>query len=383
MEELRSIVQNFPKFPGTIDKKPASVCNDGFPGSFNLSYSEAEMIENFGQYLNYDKDLIYSKIQPVIRYLDWKHIANADEYSYRYLNLFDLADVGGAIVLSDPKNIHEVVEFSIKSLNNFLFDKLKLDKSKLRVSYFPGGDIKTATKGKYDFDLELPKDEAVEVWKKFGIREEQFMPELSRDTLLALNVFGLPTPWGFRHEINYLHKGKLLDIATFEYIIYRPIFKEGKIVNLQNWEHLFSISAVGLDRILMVVNDLGKVTDCSHIKPLVELCLEKSKNKDEEKAIIAIQALRSIHRILTDCGSFASLARQRKEKIRDFYRGIATSFLGLGIIEISMVLDELLKLNAKLQDYYPELGGSVELTKQEILLGLSRLGKTRVKTKNL
>ncbi|MEK7185128.1 MAG: hypothetical protein AAB726_00725 [Patescibacteria group bacterium] len=383
MGELRDVVKNFPKYPGTIEKSPASVCNDGFPGTFNMSYSEAEMIEYFGQYLDYNKDLIYSKIQPVIRYQDWKHIADADEHSYRYLSLFDLADIGGAIILKEQKNVKGVIHFCVKNLYTFLIENLKLKKENLRISFFPGGDVKTATKGKYDFDYQLPSDETVSVWKELGLKEGQFLPEFSRDTLLAVNIFGLPTPWGFRHEVNYLHKGKLLDIATFEYIIYRPIFKEGKIVDLREWEHLFSISAVGLDRILMVVNDLEKTTDCPHIKPLIELCLEKSKNKDEKKAIIAAQAIRSLHRVFTDCDSFTNLTRKRKEKVRNFYTGINSSFKSLGITDGSNLLDELLTLNSTLQNYYPELRNSIKITKEEILAGLSRLGKKRLKIKKV
>jgi len=71
-QELRKILHDFPKYPGCKHVKPASVCNSGFPSSFNLSFGEPEMHELFGQYLDYSHDLIYSKIQPCIRHQDWK-----------------------------------------------------------------------------------------------------------------------------------------------------------------------------------------------------------------------------------------------------------------------------------------------------------------------
>lgn len=280
IQQLKKIISDCPKFSGAKSVKPASVCNDGFPGTFNLSYSEAEMIVNFGQYLDYDKDLIYSKIQPVIRFQDWSHIVKLDEHSYRYLSVFDLADIGGSIILKDGSDWENVARFSIDSLATFLFEKLQLDKSKIRISYFAGGNVSQVSKGKYDLNFDLPADSTIEFWKGQGINTNQLIGDKTRDTLLALNVFSLPTPWGFRHEINYLHEGKLLDIGTFEYLFYRPIFEKDKLIDLRRWEHLFVISAVGLERLLMVKNNFSRATDCSHIKPLIESALETSKNKD-------------------------------------------------------------------------------------------------------
>lgn len=376
IEELRTIISDTPKFLDTKILKPASVCNEGFPGTFNLSYSEAEMIENFHQYLDYDRNFIYSKIQPVIRFQDWSNIAKSDKDSYRYLSVFDLADIGGAVILKGPKNINNVISFSIDSFANFLINKLQLDKSKLRISYFAGGNVKEVTRGKYDFDFELPADNTISYWKKFDIKNDQFIPDKSRDTLLALSVFGHPTPWGFRHEINYLHEGKLLDIGTFEYLLYRPIFQDKKIVNLQKWEHLFVISAVGLERILMVKNNFSRVTDCSHVKPLIEIIIEAAIQKDYKQAEIFCQGLRVIHRVISDCGKYKNLSHKRKEKMRIFYKAIFDYSRKLGIELTSNQLEVFLKLNADLQKFYPELTLSIKETMSNIAEANERFGQT-------
>ncbi|MDP2812594.1 MAG: hypothetical protein Q8O32_02785 [bacterium] len=373
IHELRNIIINYPKFPGTQTVSRASVCNDGFPGTFNLSYSEAEMIEHFGQYLDYDKDLIYSKIQPVIRFQDWEHIAIADEHSYRYLSVFDLADIGGSIVLKQNKNWQKTVQISIDSLAKFLFDVILLDKTKIRISYFQGGDVSQVTKEKYKLNFKLPTDETREFWKQHGIQEKQFIPDESRDTLLALNVFGLPTPWGFRHEINYLHNGKLLDIATFEYLFYRPIFNNNTLVGLRRWEHLFVISAVGLERLLMVINNFHHITECSHIRPLVESILNVATEKKESEAEILTQALRAIHLIITDCDSYTNLSPRRKEKLRSFLKAVISSHNKLGISLSKTNLEKWFKLNTELQPFYPELKKSVKRTVREVAEAQKRL----------
>lgn len=377
IQQLRKIISDWPKFSGAKVVKPASVCNDGFPGTFNLSYSEAEMIENFGQYLDYDKDLIYSKIQPVIRFQDWSHIANHDEHSYRYLSVFDLADIGGSIILKNNDDWKRVVSFSIDSLAIFLFEKLQLDKSKIRISYFTGGNVSQVSKGKYDLNLDLPPDSTVEFWKTHGIKSDQLVGDKTRDTLLALNVFGLPTPWGFRHEINYLHEGKLLDIGTFEYLFYRPIFEKDRLVDLRRWEHLFIISAVGLERLLMLKNNFARATDCAHIKPLIESVLGIAENKNYQQAEIFSQALRAIHRIVSDCEGYKNLSQRRKEKLRFFYKALIMCQNILGIKLDQEQLETLLRQNAKLQNFYPELEISVEKTAKEIISAEARLKADR------
>lgn len=373
IQQLRKIISDCPKFSGVKVIGPASVCNDGFPGTFNLSYSEAEMIENFGQYLDYNKDFVYSKIQPVIRFQDWSHIKKSDEHSYRYLSVFDLADVGGSIILKNNNDWENVVRFSINSLATLLFGELELDKSKIRISYFSGGNISQVSKGKYNLNFDLPPDNTIEFWKIQGIRSDQFIADKTRDTLLALNVFGLPTPWGFRHEINYLHEGRFLDIGTFEYLFYRPIFEKNVLTDLRRWEHLFVISAVGLERLLMVKNNFTRVTDCAHIKPLIESVLELANNKNYQQAEILCQALRAIHRIISDCGGYENLSQRRKEKLRTFYKAVIMCKNQLGIKLEQEHLETLLRQNARLQSFYPELETSVEKTVQEIISAEARL----------
>lgn len=377
IQQLRKMISDSPKFSEAKIVEAASVCNDGFPGTFNLSYSEAEMIENFGQYLNYDKDLIYSKIQPVIRFQDWSHIAHSDEHSYRYLSVFDLADVGGAIILKNGDDWKNAARFSINSLATFLFEKLQLDKSKIRISYFAGGNVSQVSKGKYDLNFDLPVDSAVEFWKEKGIKDNQFIADETRDTLLALNIFGLPTPWGFRHEINYLHAGKLLDIGTFDYLFYRPIFEKGKLIDLRRWEHLFVISAVGLERLLMVKNNFVRATDCAHIKPLIESVLSAANNKNYQQAEILSQALRAIHRIISDCGGYQNISQRRKEKLRTFYKTVIMCHNNLGVRLDRKNLENWFQLNAELQNFYPELKISARKTAEEIIGAEARLKADR------
>lgn len=345
----------------------ASVCNDGFPGAFNLSFTEAEMIERYGQYLDYDQDLIYSKVQPVIRHNDWPIIENDAENRYRYLGVFDMADIAGAIILQDGSRMEEICRFTIQKVYDLLIHKLGFNADNLRVSYFSGGEVEQATNGKYSFLHSIPPDHTVNIWRELGLADKQLIPDQSRDTFLALNVFGLHTPWGYRQEINYLHQGKLLDIATVEHLRFRPVYESKEIVGLTDFNHSLIIAGAGIERLLMVINNYSSVYECKHIQPIVERILEISQSSKQESAIIVAEALRTIHRIVSDCGSFSDIkSRHRKYKFKMYRSAFRKHSTILGLKLSDNVLRDLFLLNAKLQNYYPELESSVEIAVREL-----------------
>jgi hypothetical protein len=368
IQELRQLILNYPKFPGTEKVNPAKVCHIGFPGDFNLSFTEAEVLKAFGDYINYDRDFIYSKIQPVIRTNDFiNRIESQAEESYGYAGVFDMADISSAILLMDSTKKKELAQFSIDSTFNFLIKTLGLEMSKLRVSYFKGGNIKNATDGKYTFDYKIPLDKSITFWQRNGLLKNQLIPDSSRTTLLALNVYGLPTPWGYRQEVLYEHKGKLLDIATVENLMYAPVFRDNKIVDLKELNHSVSLTVTGLERLLVCINNLDHITDCDNIKGLKEAIIEKAQVKDEGISISLCEGLRVIHRIIADCGQYQDLSKKRKRKIKIYYKSIIKNFKRLEIELNSINLFYFFSLNAKLANYYPELLEVVEIATKEII----------------
>ncbi|MDD5738792.1 MAG: hypothetical protein PHY72_02625 [Candidatus Pacebacteria bacterium] len=362
--EIREQLQNFPKYPGTKKYPPASVCNNGFPSCFNLSMGEAEMHELWGQYLKYDCDLIYSKIQPVIRHEDWQKILDDTENRYRYLSVFDMADVAGLILQKDNVKHREAAEFSISSMLSFI-KSLGLDLNKIRVAYFEETNISKATNGKYKIDKNFPTDPMLAYWKEnFDLKENQFIASHNRDTMLALNIFGLPTPWGYRNEIFYEHQGKLLDIGTTEHLMYAPVFNEQKeVVDIKPFDHSVVVNGVGVERISMIVNDIGNIWDVDTIKPLVNEA-EKLFSSGEIEAMQIIQALRVIHRIIADCKSYTNLNKRRKEYLRGFFK-VLPKHIDFNVENLKKI-DSLLVLNSELQPFYPELKLSINQTLVEL-----------------
>ncbi len=322
VQEIKNIVKNINKYPGTSNINAASVCNDAYPSCFNLSMSEAEMYEMWGQYLSYDKDMIYSKIQPCIRHQDWKIICNDSKNRYRYLSLFNMSDVGGIIVQKNNNEHIKATKYSIDAMI-ILLNKFGLDISKIKVAYFEKSNISDATDNKYQLNKNFPTDPIVKYWKdKHGFKDNQFIPNSDRDTMLALSIFGLPTPWGYRNEIFYKHKGKLLDIGTIEHLMYSPVFNDsGETIDIEEFKHSVVISGVGIERLSMVINDLNNVWEVDTIAPLID----KAKlffHLPLNKSIILIEALRTIHQIISDGGRYESMNKRRKEYFRMFFKPI-------------------------------------------------------------
>ncbi len=115
----------------------------------------------------------------------------------------------------------------------------------------------------------------------------------------------------------------------------------------------------------MVVNDLNHIWEIDTIKPLVDSLLNASANKDLSQAVIAVQALRALHRIVADSGLYTTLNKRRKEYARNFYRPYFHALEKLGIIDADAITQNLLSDNAKLQPWYPELKSALTAAKAE------------------
>lgn len=360
-KQLRKIIENLPKVKGTKKVSNYSVVNDGFPGKFNLSFTEAEMLDEFNSYLNFSHDLIYSKIQPCIRNIDFETLLE-DKNDKTHLALFDLADIHGQMILSSNEKMEEKLRISINHIWNFLTKTMGFLPEQVYISSCKGGKSKEVTNGRYDIKKEIPKEElAVKIWKEVGVKNIKIT---NKETFLSLNM-QRPTPWGYRNEIFVKVDGKLLDVATLEYLLFKPIFKDEKIVDIEIGNFLLVASGVGVERMLVAKNNYKRIIECDHIFPIYEKVLNLSQKKDEHKSLIVTESLRAIQRVFTDCKGYSNLSRTRKELIKKYLRALRDNLKYLEIPKEK--IEDLLSLNSKLQDYYPELKKGEKQTYEDIV----------------
>jgi len=373
--ELRNKLEQFSKYPGTIRIPRTPIVHIGFPGNFNISFGEGPILEKFGNYLDNPENYIFSTIQQVIRVNDFKN-----HFDDTHLLLFDMADISGYICeinVPDSKR-KNLANFTIRKTFEFLINELGLLPEKFIISYLAGGKVEELTGGKYKFDRYIEADPFIKTAKEFGIAESQFVADKTRTTLLALN-FNIPVCWGYRNEILYKtdNLNEPIDIASIENLLWRPIYKNGAIIDLVRWENFYSLQVAGVERLLMLANNQNKIYEADHILPLVNKISEITKNKNIEPCRVTAELIRVFHRIVADISKFSALSKYRKDKLVPYRRKFLLDCEKTGF-DYKNRLKELLILNGKLQPCYPELLLDIESQTNEMIKWLGR-GKIQIK----
>lgn len=367
--ELRNKLEQFPKYSGTVKIPRSPIVHKGFPGNFNISFGEWPFLEKFGNYLDNSESYNFSTIQQVIRVNDFKN-----HFDDTHLLLFDMADISGfigEIDASDDKR-DDIARFTVEKTFEFLIDDLGLEPQKFIISYFAGGKVKASTDGKYKFDKYIEADPFIKTAKKFGIADEQFVPDKTRTTLLALN-FTPPVCWGYRNEILYKadNLSEPLDIASIENLLWRPIYKNDTIVDLQRWENFWSFQVVGIERLLMLVNNSNKAYEVDHILPIITKFSEITGYSDMQICRVTTEILRVLHRIIADLKNFSGMSKTRKDHLRIYRAKFLQNCIKTGF-DYKNELKKLLILNGELQPCHPELLLDIESQAGEIIKWIGR-----------
>lgn len=367
---LRGLISSIRGFHDCLRIEPAGLVNNGFPGTFNISFSEPEHLATFGQYLNYDRDFIYSKIQPCFRFSDWTEVTTTSNDSKDHLALFHLADIGGAIALSDAKSGNSAVQFAINGLWRFLVESLGLDRHRITVKLFKESTLSQATNSKYPLKMIVPSDVSSAYWRQLGLQMSNLDDDSSGSTFLALRLFGKSTPWGYRNELLYEFNGRMIDIATVEHLLYAPVYADPQS-KLHLWSHRFVIAAVGLERLLLVSNKLHDISDCDTVKPLKQLLMANTESKCTSLVRPICEGIRVLHKINVDAGEMQHLSRHRRQKIAKILKDILRIAKKSKTDLTRPVLERFVKLNARLNPWDNVMQTSIRNSIRELTARLN------------
>ncbi len=367
-EELRKFLKNTKKYPNCKKYPRAPLIHKGFPGTFNLSFTEYDMLKEFGGYSDFSHDLIFSTTQSCIRPQDILENIREGNDLWKYLGVFEMSDIGGQIVLSEKNDIEKVHAWQLNRLIEILVE-LGLKKENIYPSYQAGGKVSKITAGKYNFDFKIPEDKFTkELFIKEGIPWKNLIPDETRDTFLSLHI-NMQTPWGYRNEINYnigtKKNPKFLDIATLEYFLWYPTYSSKKKVakninGLQDIILTVSVGGIGVERLYMAINGLKNIQEVDYLKKFYDLFKILYPKLTEKQRIKSGEALRALHRIFSDKEIYKieSLGRNRKLKVKLFIRIIIEN-----IKEINQEkLKNLLELHSKVQPWHKELKKGIQPT---------------------
>lgn len=344
-QDLRKKLKNFKKYPNCKSIERSPLVNPGFHGTFNMSFSEDFLLKEFGGYQYYDHDAVFSMIQKCIRHNDlFNELKRKPE---EYLGIFEMSDVFGMIALEDTVDFKKLQFQQVKSIIDLLTD-LGIDKKDIYPKYCGGGDVEKLTKGKYTFDKVIPEDNlTLDPLIELGIPEKNIKKDHTRNTFLALNLSSGSAPWGYRCEVEVKNnQNKLLDVATIELFLWDPVFNnQNKIVDLKDISYTAALTVTGVERLFTAANKLKDIREIEHIKKLYEASEGKS---------LGVEYLRTIHQIYSDQKKYDfEISRHKKYIVNKMIRYIEMS---------EDKIEKLLKLNADLQPWSPELQQGIKKT---------------------
>lgn len=384
-KDIREKIQNFSKYNGCKKEPRNPLMNIGFPWTFNLSFGESYLLEEYKNYSNFGHDYICSTIQSVIRPNDIfdKIIKGVD--LWKYLGVFEMSDITGMICFKQTHEYKDIQEFQLSSFIDLL-NFFGLDKKKIYPSYSAGGPISVISNGKYQFDFNVPEDKiSKELFIKYGIPEKNLMRDNTRDSFLCLHL-NRKTPWGYRNELHYNigtdKNPKLLDIATFENFLWLPTFKTNTNEDPQNidgiikFKHSLHLSVVGVERFAMAVNNLNKIQDVDYLKSYFTEANKVFPELDQKELIAVGELIRVLHRIFSDIKHYRIKITKRQSQYKNKMITILADKLS-GKIDQEKIRP-LLEIHAQSQPWHPELKDGINETLTEIERYLSSYYKSKI-----
>lgn len=370
---LRDRLRDWPKYPGCRPVARAPIITRAFPGTFNLSFTEHHWLQEYGGLLGWDHDYVFTTIQSCIRIGDFA--LQPTEAGPRYLGVFEMADLCGAITLRSRPDYHALQASHIGELVRLLGD-LGIPPERIHPSYSAGGRIIDLTAGRYRFDCVIPPDLlSREAFLLAGVPHANLIADATRATLLSLHLHR-PTPWGYRNEI-HVNVGAagcpvLINVATVEYLLWRPRFRDGEqrreeIVGVEPLEGGALLIACGLERLAMVANGLGRVHDVDYLRSFYEALEAVLGRALGPSDYLAGESLRALHRILADLqfhpeadvrsweDGLARLSIRRRRKLARLKRCIPARLRDTD-------LERLLLVHARAQPWHDYLDRAIEPT---------------------
>ncbi len=251
-------------FNTTFEKKeflifsPVSLLSSAFPTNFTPSGGEEHLNKVLSE--KNPKKSFYT-IQKCFRYQD---VLIKD--TKFHLPLFDM----GVAISVNEMSINEMVESFM-----FIFNKLNLDKEKLKISLF---------KGEYIINTRVPMDlSSQKAWENVGIKKNQFTYLDSTENFFMLKSQGYA---GIKTEAFYEYEGKFVEIGIIIQLTHKIKDSASKLY-LTPFENRVLCLGLGLERLTAINQKIKDIYELREFEIFKDININ-SKSVQIIRAIISL-----------------------------------------------------------------------------------------------
>lgn len=284
---INKLLNKFRKFClecGFETKPSIGLLSPVFPHEFNVSGGHNYAMEILNNPYLIKPLKKYSLFEKCFRRIDLERVG----YSNRHLSFFQIALFAYA---GDKELVTKVFEEGIVNMTTFLTQILEIPKERLVVTVFDGGKVK---------NLILPKEPLFKIWKNNFFSPEQIVPIQGRRNLVFSESEGAsvcPTCEIFFDRGKQLEKSnRFVEIGSIN--LYKHIYrhKNNRLDNTTNW---VQINVVGIERLLMILQDVRTIFDIDCISPIVKIIESNLQNPLEKEIftssiMIIVDTIRAI-----------------------------------------------------------------------------------------
>ncbi len=337
--------------------KPVAMVNNGYLHTLNASFDGLFLREQQSNTLliaNYPMN--FGTIQPCIRTED----KQAEKRSLLHLGLFNI--FGFSILDFENMTVEEMAEKTINEFVIFYTKYLHLNPKLLRIYIFGGQTLSRISGGVINSDEYIQPDNfSIEIWKKYGITNDQFVQDYSKEAFLL--HLGNPLREhhaGYRNDIFMQVGKKTYEVATLNFISHQTVIEKSKIIGIRKLPFYLREMAVGQERIITAISDSQNVYELPYVKPLLEAVEKLIPNK--QQALTYTDALRTVHYFFADGWVYEKLRGRKYKEHRHELNKFMEILLSCGEKIHTSEFFELLDLNVKLQPWYSNLKDGISTT---------------------
>ncbi len=365
ISDIKTFRNTFEKFIKEITKgkfvDPVPMVNNGYLHTLNASFDGLFLREQQSDSLLVaNHPMNFGTIQPCIRTED----KQAERKSLLHLGLFNIC--GFSILDFTEMDAKKMAEKTIEEFFTFYTKYLRLDSKLLRIYIFGGGTLREITNGVIKNDEYIQPDNfSIKLWSKYGVTEDQFIQEYSKETFLL--HLGNPLKEhhaGYRNDIFMQVGDRAYEVATLNFISHQTIIENNKIIGIKKLPFYLREMAIGQERIMTAFSGEKSVYELPYVFPLIKTIDKLQSNYDQ--ILVYTDALRVVHYFFSDGWTYEKLRgkqyKEHRHELNKFMEILTNPQLQIDKEELT----KLLILNATLQPWFPILKTGIKTTMQEI-----------------